>query len=106
MRFSPGTDVKLRLQTLALFLADTLARITEALTVQWPDVDFNNVLVKLHGKGSKDRIVPFSITLRKFLVRYQKRVNHSLVFATRDGLPLSRHNTIRDLKRPLPVPRL
>jgi integrase/recombinase XerD len=79
-------------------MADTGCRISEALDLQWSHLDFDNLLVKIHGKGDRERIIPFSIELRKFLVRYQKRVSHSRVFGTRDGLKLDRHVTLRDMK--------
>jgi integrase/recombinase XerD len=98
-QYHPRTDFERRLQLLILLLADTLCRITEALSLEWPDVDLNSLLVKIRGKGNKERLIPFSLELRKYLIRYQKRVKHSLVFATRDGLPLDRHVSLRDVKR-------
>jgi integrase/recombinase XerD len=38
-----------RLSTLISLLADTGCRINEALTTHWSDVDFDNLLVLLHG---------------------------------------------------------
>jgi integrase/recombinase XerD len=62
-----------RLSTFIAFLADTGCRIDEALSVHWKDVDFDNMLVLLHGKGSKDRLVPISVELRKRLFLYQRK---------------------------------
>jgi len=53
-----------------LFLFDTGCRITEALTLRVSEIDFNNLLVTLDGKGRKQRVVPFSFELRKALFRY------------------------------------
>ena len=43
-----------RLSALISLLADTGCRIDEALSVHWKDIDFDNLLVLLHGKGRKD----------------------------------------------------
>ncbi len=54
-----------RLHLLVLFLLDTGCRITEALTLRVADLDMDNLLVTLDGKGRKQRVVPFSFELRK-----------------------------------------
>jgi len=87
-----------RLQTLVLMLSDTGARITELLTLKWQDVDLDNLLVKLHGKGDKERIIPFSIEMRKRLYRLQQNSKYELVFPTRDGRQWKRCNVYRDVK--------
>jgi len=92
------TQNEKRLQCLVLMLADVGARISELLTLKWSSVDFDNCLVKLHGKGDKERIVPFSIELRKYLYRLKQNSKHSLVFATRDGNELARNNVRRAVK--------
>jgi integrase/recombinase XerD len=89
-----------RLRCLLLFLADTGARISEALSVRWDDVDFDNMLVKLDGKGGRQRVVPFSFELRKALFVHRKAPgNFPLVFCTRDGNALDRRDMLRDAKR-------
>jgi integrase/recombinase XerD len=87
-----------RLQVLLLLLVDTGARISEALGLKWSDVDFDNLLLVLHGKGSKDRKVPFSFELRRRLVKFQH--NHSTyVFSTMNGTPVDRHVAARDVRK-------
>jgi len=44
-----------RLHQLVLFLLDTGCRITEALTLRVSDLDMDNLLVTLDGKGRKQR---------------------------------------------------
>ena len=56
-----------RLQSLLLLLADTGTRINEVLSLRWADVDFDNLLLLVRGKGSKERRIPFSLELRKYL---------------------------------------
>jgi integrase/recombinase XerD len=103
MAWKTKTLYQQRLQTLVLTLADVGARISEVLTLKWSAVDLDNLLVTLHGKGDKERIVPFSIEMRKHLFKLKKVSAHthanSLVFATKDGNELSRRNALRDVKR-------
>jgi integrase/recombinase XerD len=72
MAWKPKGQAQTRLQTLVMTLTDIGARIDEVLNLAWTDIDFDNLLVTLHGKGSKDRIVPFSVELRRYLFKWQK----------------------------------
>jgi integrase/recombinase XerD len=89
-----------RLSTLVAFLADTGCRIDEALSIHWKDVDFDNLLVLLHGKGSKDRLVPISLELRKRLFLFQRKTEakDGFVFGTQGGTKQGRRNVLRDFK--------
>jgi len=89
-----------RLSTFVAFLADTGCRIDEALSLHWKDVDFDNLLVLLHGKGSKDRLVPISLELRKRLFLFQRKTEarEGLVFGTQGGTKQGRRNVLRDFK--------
>jgi integrase/recombinase XerD len=59
-----------RVQVLVLLLLDVGLRIDEALSIRVRDIDFDNLLIKVRGKGDKERIVPFSFDLRKHLFRH------------------------------------
>jgi integrase len=61
-----------RLHTLIALLLDTGVRIEEALSLNRGDVDLDNLLVTVFGKGRKERRVPFSFELRKVLFRYEQ----------------------------------
>ena len=54
--------------------------------------------MKLHGKDSKDRVVPFSFELRRHLWRWKQLNRWDLVFAGRQGQRLGRRNMLRDVK--------
>jgi len=66
-RFKPKGRTQTRLHTLALTLLDTGCRISECLSLRWDEVDFDNLLLLYHGKGRKERRVPFSFELRRRL---------------------------------------
>lgn len=99
--WKPKGKYQKRLRLVILFLLDTGCRITEALTLRVRDVDMENLLVTLDGKGRKQRVVPFSFELRKAMFRYIaecKKTLDSLLFANRTGTKLGRRNVLRDVK--------
>ena len=90
-----------RLHLLALLLLDTGARITEALTLRVTDVDMDNMLITLDGKGRKQRIIPFSFALRKALHRFIadfRRKPGSLLIATWQDTSVRRITVLRSIK--------
>ncbi len=91
-----------RMSALIAILADTGCRIDEALSLHWKDIDFDNLLVLLHGKGRKDRLVPMSLELRRRLFLFQRKSEakkDSLVFSTLGGTKQGRRNVLRDFKQ-------
>lgn len=87
-----------RLHVFVLTLMDTGCRSGEAMGLTWADVDFDNLLLKLHGKGAKDRLVPFSFELRRHLWRWKQLNRWDLVFPSRHGQRAGKRNTLRDTK--------
>ena len=61
-----------RAHLVALTILDTGLRASEVLGLQHKDCDLDNMVFKIFGKGGKERLVPFSLELRKPLFRYQK----------------------------------
>jgi|SRR5579862_9909142 len=99
--WKPRGKYQRRLHLLALLLLDTGCRISEALTLRLSEIDFDNLLVTLDGKGRKQRIVPISFELRRAVVRYCKdasRGPESLLFANRSEGQLNRRNVLRAVK--------
>jgi len=100
--WKPKNKIQRRLHALVLFLLDTGCRISEALNVRVSDLDFENLLVRLDGKGRKQRLVPISFELRKVLVRLcrdTERRPDLLLFANRNETALMRRNVLRDVKQ-------
>jgi integrase/recombinase XerD len=102
VKWKPKWKAQRRLHLLILLLLDTGARISEALTLKVRDIDLDNLLMTLDGKGRKQRIVPFSLELRKALFRYItdfKRRPDALLLTTRNETQLGRRVMLRDVKR-------
>jgi integrase/recombinase XerD len=88
-----------RLHLLALLLLDTGARISEALSLHVSDVDMDNLLVTVNGKGRKQRVIPFSFALRKAIFRFVADFNQTdLLFTTTAGVPVRRMTALRSIK--------
>jgi integrase/recombinase XerD len=66
----PGDFIERRVQTMILFIVDTGARINEILTLTPEHVDLDMLTIKVLGKGSKERVIPISLELRKIAVQY------------------------------------
>jgi len=95
----PKGKYQRRIHVLVLFLLDTGCRISEALGVQVRDIDFDNLLVTLDGKGGKQRVVPFSFELRRVLFLHSKDCPaERLLFSTRTQTQLGRRDMLRDVK--------
>jgi integrase/recombinase XerD len=91
-----------RLHLFVLFLLDTGARSAEVLGLRPKDINLDNLLVTLDGKGRKQRVVPFSFELRKALYRYLKEFGckpDALLFACGTGTRWSRRNALREVRQ-------
>jgi integrase/recombinase XerD len=100
-RPSPGHFHDRRLHLLTLFLLDTGCRISEALALRVSDVDLENLLAALSGKGRKERIVPISFPLRRALYRFVSDFGlrpDSPLFATQSGGAVRRMTALRSVK--------
>jgi integrase/recombinase XerD len=67
------------------------ARISEAVTLAVDDVDLATGLVKLHGKGGKERVVPLGRPARDAIDRYISSARPSLVAARSPRATGNRH---------------
>jgi integrase/recombinase XerD len=85
-----------RLHALLCTLADTGIRVDEALTLTRDRVDFDNLLVTVKGKGNKQRVIPFSVELRKVLFKFLRTHKHDLVFPSKQGQKLWYDNVRRE----------
>ena len=64
----PGGEAALNV----LLVMDTGLRISEALNLRHSDIDYDNMVLKVLGKGQKERLVPFSPELRRRIFLFEK----------------------------------
>lgn len=96
LAWKPRTFAEHRLSALVALLLDSGMRISEALGLLKSDVDFDNVLIRVRGKGGKHRTVPMSFELRKVLFKFFRRQDSDLAFPTRTGTRCIARNLLRD----------
>jgi len=77
-----------------LTLVDTAVRISELAELKLDDVDFENGYLKVMGKGSKERFVPFGHKVAKALFKYKLKhraepVGTENFWLRADGRPLN-----------------
>ena len=83
--------------TIILTLLDTGIRCSELTSLRLDDINLENRLLKVWGKGSKERLVPIGAKVQKalwkYLVRYRPEPiapKYDQTFLTRDGHPLTK----------------
>jgi site-specific recombinase XerD len=96
LHFKPRSFSERRIHALTLALIDSGARIDELLSLTRPCVDFDSLIMKVRGKGDKERIIPLSLDLRRMLIKYLKTHQHQLVFPARNGEKFNYQNAFRD----------
>ena len=69
-RLPEDTFLHLRNKAIFEFLYATGLRISELTGLKLPDINFDEELVRVMGKGKKERIVPFHDHAKKILLKY------------------------------------
>ena len=99
LTFKPKLFGEWRLQAVLCLAIDCGARIEELLTLRRNAVDLDNLLIRVVGKGNKERMVPISFECRKGIYHFLKRHQFDFVFPTLHGGKVSYHNLNRDYRR-------
>jgi site-specific recombinase XerD len=107
LAYRPNGTNELRAWTLAVLILDCGLRLDEARFLRIEDINLDSCVLKVFGKGRKERLVPFSPTARKFLWLYGKSRyapalgslagRSGLLFISRTGTPVSKRNAQRDV---------
>jgi len=91
---------------IVLLLYDTGIRAQELCTLTLDNVDLEENVIKVMGKGRKERIVPFGSRTKKYLQRYlttwrpePDREDNNFLFLSPDGSPLTYSNLSHMIKR-------
>lgn len=82
-------------------------RISEACMLRFPDVDMNNLMITVRGKGGRERLVPFGEQSRIVLADYLKNSREVILrdresefmFISKKGEGLNRKSVWRLLKK-------
>ena len=98
VKFTPQGRNEARVWTMAVTGLDSGLRVQELVNLTRADLDFDNLVIRVHGKGDKQRLVPMSLELRKHLFRFVSKHEYASVFATRTGVPIMVRNAQRDFK--------
>jgi integrase/recombinase XerD len=98
IKWKPKTFYEKRTQILILFLLDTGTRISELLTLRWKEVDLDNCLVTVMGKGKRERIIPISFEMRRLLYKYKQESRWDLAFTCSTGMPLTARNAYKSVE--------
>ena len=93
-----GSDLGLRDRAMLELLYATGLRVTELVGLKLVEVSLADGLVRVTGKGQKERVVPVGEEARLWLERYASRARPALLrgrsadalFVTRQGRPMSR----------------
>lgn len=98
--FKPQSKGQWRTHTILSILIDTGMRIDEALAARLKDVDLEQSLITITGKGSKTRTIPISFEMRKRLFIWIKKRGDNpcpYLFPTATYNRMEYHNYRRDL---------
>ena len=70
--FKEDTKEDIRNKCLVELLYSTGIRVSEASNIKIEDIDINNMTIRVFGKGRKERITYFGLTLKETLEKYLK----------------------------------
>ncbi len=100
IHFRPGASANIRrAHMIALTILDTGLRASEVLGLTVENCDMENLVLKILGKGGKQRLVPFSSELRKSVYRFVTKLKPGrFVFGTKNDTQVSVHNLDRDFR--------
>ena len=91
--FSPASNSEVRNKTIFMLLLDTGLRIGELVNLKIDDVNMSEGLVKVMGKGKKERIVPVGSNAQRALHRYLFRHRLKSAHSGIENVFLSVHGT-------------
>ena len=87
---------------LMLLLLDTGIRISEAESIRIPDIFWRDRVIKIYGKGRKERLVPFQSTVEKHLREYiaiRGPLDHDFLFVNIDNEPWKKRSMQETIAR-------
>ncbi|MDH7487558.1 MAG: tyrosine-type recombinase/integrase [Anaerolineae bacterium] len=104
--FNQDTQLGARAYAICVLFLDTGIRSGELCGITLDDVDFKRGVIKVNGKGAKERIVPFGNMAKKALMRYTRvfRPEPAMgaidnLFLSTDGYPLTVNAIAKIMRR-------
>ena len=100
---SGSDNMSIRNRAMLELLYATGLRVSELINLKFSNIDIEEKFVKIIGKGSKERLVPFGQKAQSYLKRYLRvrndKKNSEFVFLTKLNKPISRIEFWRQLKQ-------
>jgi integrase/recombinase XerD len=98
-----SNEMNIRNRAMLELMYATGLRVSELINLKFSDINLEDCFVKVVGKGSKERLVPFGEKAKNFISIYLKKRKSALnmkdnVFVSRLGKKLSRIEFWRQLK--------
>lgn len=60
-------------------------RVAEVVSLKWEDVDLEERWLKVHGKGDKERLVPFGHVAQEALIKWREQCPQDAVYIFQSG---------------------
>lgn len=103
---SEDDSYELRDKTIFELLYSCGLRISEAISLEFEDMDFDNKIIRVIGKGNKERLVPIGSEALRLMKEYLKKSRPDIlgirtsefVFISKKGSQLNRKSVWRLLK--------
>jgi integrase/recombinase XerD len=101
-----STPEGFRDSTLFHLYLDTMCRLSEVTKARIGNLNLRDRYLKVMGKGGKERLVPFGVTVSKLLwkyIQFYRRepaiLSYDYLFLTREGGPLTKNRVEARMKR-------
>lgn len=90
--------LQLRNRSMIALMLDSGLRQSEICQLSLSDIDFHTGIIKVHGKGNKERLVPLGDVSKQFIRDYMRSCPYSLehLFVSRIGEPVT-PNTLKKM---------
>ncbi len=106
IELEPTDNFSFRNRTILELLYSTGLRISELTSLKLENINLNSALIKVMGKGSKERIVPINDYALEYLDKYIKEIRPQMlkgyqtdaVFLNNHGKPISRQGVFKIIK--------
>lgn len=103
---NPSTLLGARVYSMVTLMLDSGPRASEVIGLKLPDVDWERGVLKVFGKGAKERFVPMGAISKQVMLRYVQafrpkpaRPDIDNVFLSLDGYPLTVNAITQIMKR-------